>query len=580
LAGAALIAAAGFLAGTLVRTGRPAGAEPQGEIRFTVSHVPAVAPAEGEKAAAEFEYFEPPLALSPDGTKLVYSVRDPDGELRLYLREVDELEAKVIRGTENATGPFFSSDGESIGFSIGNELRVTRLAGGSPRTLARLVNFKGGAFTPDGHILFVPSADAGIMKIPVEGGELEVVTNPDPERGERTHRWPQLLPGGEILVTVGTSTIKTFDEANIAIWSPETRQLRTVIQGGTCGRLLPDGHLLYVREGSLLAVPFDMDRLEVSGAPEVVAEDVTEDPLTGAAAFAVSRNGTLAFVRGKHTELARLYSVDMSGRAKPLREEAGVFSDLDVSPDGRRLAVELDGANTQIWIYDLQRQAMSPLTFEWNNTGVRWTPDGQRIAYTRGRAGTSDLFWIPADGSGEPELLVASDLLKSAESWSPDGKALAYRQMDPHTKSDIWLLNMEDRSVRPFLKTPFSEFGAEFSPDGKWIAYTSNESGRVEVYVRPYPGPGGKWQISIDGGALSGWKPDGKSLLFHQDRGIFQVDVATEPSFVAGRPRRLFDLNLDVRGGAPLPDGSGFIFVAWQQTPSPPAEIQVIAHRR
>ncbi|MGD8376973.1 MAG: hypothetical protein PVF68_12600, partial [Acidobacteriota bacterium] len=575
-AGAVLLLAAGIAAGMLLRGTGTGTAEPTGEIRFLVR--PEIAPtteAEASPGPLGFPFFVPPVALSPDGTRLVYTVADENGP-RLYLRTLDRLEAEMIRGSEGAYSPFFSADGESVAFVVDGELRSVRVAGGTPRSLVSVGNFKGGTWTEDGRVLFAPTADTGIWAVPATGGDPVRLTEPDPERGERTHRFPDALPGGKaFLMTVGMATISTFNEANLAVWSEETG-LRVLIEGGMCGRFVSPGHLVYVRNGDLYAVPFDPDALEVTGTPEMVLPEVASDVLTGAAAFSVSRTGTLAAVRGSHSEAYQLWSLDMQGNASLVREESDYFADLDVSPDGRYLALEVDGANSDIWIYDREREAMSRLTFEWNNLNPLWTPDGKRIAYTRGRAGTGDLFWRAADGSGEPELLLAGDVQKLPESFSPDGSALAYEEISPQTGRDIWILNVEDRTAEPFVQTDFDERLPVFSPDGRWIAYVSNESGREEVFVRPYPGPGGKWQVSIDGGTAPNWSPDGRSLWFASEGTLVGVDVTTEPGFEAGRPKPLFTVDLPVRGGDPLPDGSGFMVVVRQETPEPAAEIQVL----
>jgi Tol biopolymer transport system component len=595
--GGILLAAAGVLLGRSLAPAEPVAEE----IRFTLSHAPLPVDAAGgsevvrrvEHAPRDleqllgqqrdqqpsFSHFVPPLAFSPDGKRLVYAVLDPDGVRRLYLREMDELEAAPIRGSEGAIGPFFSPDGEGIGFVASGELRTIRASGGTPRTLASIGNFKGGAWTADDQILFAPTADAGIFRIPADGGEPELLTMPDPERGERTHRWPQELPGGVgFLVTVGTSSITTFDDANIAVWSTEAGALHTVVEGGMCGRYLSTGHLLFARDNTLLKVPFDLERLEVTGRPEVIAENVVTDPLTGSASFALSREGSLAYVRGVKVEEYQIWTLGLDGTAERLGQETDYFADLDVSPDGRYLALEVDGANSDIWIYDLERRSRSRLTFEWNNLNPLWTPDGRHISYTRGRSGTGDLFWTLADGSGQPEELLAGEYLKLPESWSPDGKVLAYDQVMPQTGWDIWLLDMEERSSRVFLQTPFAERYAMFSPDGNWISYISDETGRPELFVRPYPGPGGKWQISIDGAEAGEWTPDGRSLLFATDQEIYRVSVDTTSGFRVGRPERLFATELSIRSGDLRHDGNGWFLVVVPDTPKPPTEVQVLAN--
>jgi Tol biopolymer transport system component len=268
----------------------------------------------------------------------------------------------------------------------------------------------------------------------------------------------------------------------------------------------------------------------------------------------------------------------MEGNSAPLIEEPDYFYYLAISPDGRSVALGVDGANVHLWIHDLERQARSRLTFEWNNLAPVWTPDGRHIAYTQGRAGTGDLFLIRADGGGEPEPLLANPFHKFPGSFSPDGTVLAFEQGDPGSGRDLWLLDMEKRTARTFLQTPFDETRPAFSPDGHWIAYSSNETGRTEVFVRPYPGPGGKWQVSVDGGFGHRWAPDGRSLLFTDGDSTYRARIDTASGFRAGRPEVLFQIELDVRTADLRPDGSGFIAIVEEHAEAPAAEIQVLVN--
>jgi serine/threonine-protein kinase len=586
VAGAVVLAAAGFLAGRALSPRGSTAPQTGGEVRFTLRHTPAAEAVSTssqdeadslDAAAASFDFGVPAVVISRDGRRLVYGIRDPDGVRRLYLREMGQLEAQPIRGTENGGSPFFSPDGEWVGFASRGELRTVRVTGGTPRSLTSIGSFKGAAWTDDEQILFAPNADAGIHRIPADGGEPEVLTHPDPELGERTHRWPQMLPDGKgFLVTVGMSDITTFDDADIAVWSAETGTLKTLVKGGMFAHYVDSGHLVFARDNSLFAAAFDLDSLEVIGRAELVVQDVVTDPLTGTAGFAVSRNSTLGYIHGKQIEAYTVRSLDMEGNAAPLIEELDYYYYVTVSPDGRRLALGVDGANVDIWIHDLERQARSRLTFEWNNLSPVWTPDGQHIAYTQGRAGTGNLFLLAADGGGKPEPLLANPFHKIAASFSPDGKVLAFEQTDPESGKDLWLLDMKERTARTFLQTPFAETRPMFSPDGRWIAYVSNETGRSEVFVRPYPGPGGKWQISVDGGYGHDWAPDGRSLFFSYRETVYRARIDTASGFRAGRPEVVFDTELDIRTGDLRPDGNGFIVIVEEEAEAPAAEIRVL----
>ena len=524
------------------------------------------------------------LALSPDGRRLAYVASGSATPQQLYVRAMDALEATPLAGTEGAYNPFFSPDGEWIGFATGGVLKKISVSGGAALTLCRLAGtVVGAAWGPDNTIVFPPSLSGALMKISAAGGEPHPFTTL--QQGESGHHWPQFLPDGKtVLFTVGVSN--TYDDAQIAVQRLDSSERKVLIRGGTFGRYVPTGpsaglgtgHLGYYRAGTIMAVPFDPVTLEVKGSASPVVEEVSGDPSSGVAHFSLSNTGSLAYLRGAPQSVTQtMVWVNRQGAATPLPAPPRAYRAPRLSPDGRQVAV---GISPDVWLYDIQRDTLTRLTFERNNasTGANWTPDGKRVGFPSDRAGPINLFWKPVDGSGPEERLTTSPNAQHASSFSPDGRFLAYTDIAPKTGSDIWILPMEgDRKPRVFLQTPFNESGEQFSPDGHWIAYVSNESGRLEVYVRPFPGPGGKWQISTEGGAELAWNPKGKELFFRtgaRKEKMMVVEYQTQPTFSAGKPRLLFEgnyiANTPANAGAfysVAPDGQRFLMT---KTPDQP----------
>jgi serine/threonine-protein kinase len=291
--------------------------------------------------------------------------------------------------------------------------------------------------------------------------------------------------------------------------------------------------------GILMAVPFDVGQLRVTGTPVPVVEGVLQDS-GGTAHYSVSATGSLVYVSGGAAAIQRrLVWVTRNGTEEPLAAPAQAYGYPRLSPDGRRIAVELD---SQIWLYDLSRDTLTRFTFEGKlNQSPGWTPDGKRIAFRSNKEGSSNLFWQLADGSGGLERLTTGQVTQNLTSWSADGQLLAFFENSPTMQRDIWVLRLSDRKAQPFLQTSFNEGAPSFSPDGRWLAYLSNESGRPEIYVQPYPGPGGKWQISTDGGSEPVWNRDGRELFYRSGNKMMAVQVTTQPSFSAGKPTTLFE---------------------------------------
>jgi Tol biopolymer transport system component len=325
-----------------------------------------------------------------------------------------------------------------------------------------------------------------------------------------------------------------------------------------------------------MAVPFDLQRLAVTGAAIPAVEGVLQSTFSGAAQYSVSATGSLVYVPGGfQSAQSKLVWVSRNGLEQLLAAPAHDYLNPRLSPDGHRVAVTITGQESQTWLYDLSRETLTRLTFEGNsNLYPTWTPYGKRIAFQSTKEGVRNIFWQLADGSGALEQLTTSEYTNTPHSWSPDGQLLAFAEITPTTGYDIWVLRLGDpsagsgqvRKAQPFLRTPFNESAPRFSPDGRWLAYISDESGRREIYVQPYPGPGGKWQISTEGGTEPVWNPNGRELFYRSGDKMMAVDIVTQPSFTAGKPRMLFEgPYTPAPGSVPYydvsPDGQRFLML-------------------
>jgi serine/threonine protein kinase/Tol biopolymer transport system component len=482
----------------------------------------------------------PVVALSPNGTHLAYVARQA-GTQQLYLRAMDSQEATLIQGTEGASSPFFSADGQWLGLFAEGKLKKVSLSGGAIMTLGNS-GFPGGAsWGNNGMIAFAPSIVSPLLEVPDVGGTPQLLTRF--EKGEITHRWPEFLPGGKAVHFASGPTATNWTNAQVAVYSAGTGERRNLGQGGTQPRYASSGHLVYAQGGSLMAMRFDPQRLTTMGAAVPVVEGVQQSPSTGAAQYSISATGSLVYVPGRvQATQSRLVWVNRNGTEQPLAAPVRAYRNPRLSPDGRHVATTIDELESNLWLYDLSRETLARFTFGGNyNSASAWTPDGKWIAFQSNKEGPRNVFWQRADGTGGLERLNISEHNQVPISWSPDGQLLAFLDVSPATGYDIWVLRMSDRKAQPFLQTLFNEGAARFSPDGHWLAYVSDESGNNEIYVQPYPGPGGKWLISAEGGAEPVWNPNGRELFYRGGDKMMAVDVATQPGFIAGKPRVLFE---------------------------------------
>jgi len=523
------------------------------------------------------------LAISPDGTHLAYIARQ-GGVQQIYLRAMDSLAANPLPGTDGAVNPFFSPDGQWVGFFTGGKVQKVPVTGGATLDLG-VVGATGGAgasWGSQGIIAIAPGATSPLLQVPGAGGPAQPLAQLG--KGDVTHRWPEFLPGGRaVLFTAGRSGI-TFSNAQIAALSVGTGERRDLVQGASNPRYALSGHLVYAQGGSLVAVSFDPQRLAVTGAATPVVEGVLQSPTTGAAQYSISATGSLVYVPGGiQGSQSRLVWVSRNGTEQILAAPPRSYTFPHLSPDGRRVAVSIIEQETQTWLYDLSRETLSRFTFEGRqNYNAVWTPDGKRVAFESNNTGPLNIFWQLADGGGGLERLTTSPYINAPVSWSPDGQLLAFGEINPTSGQNIWILRMNDRKALPFHRTGPNENEPRFSPDGRWLAYLSDESGRYEIYVQPYPGPGGKWQISTEGGTEPVWNPNGRELFYRNGDKMMAVDISTQPGFAASTPRMLFEGRYEqppvpVHNFDVSPDGQHFLMLKpVDQEQAAPTQINVV----
>jgi eukaryotic-like serine/threonine-protein kinase len=499
-----------------------------------------------------------PLALSPDGRQVAY-VAVGGGRAQLYHRRLDAFESRAIEGTDGARYPFFSPDGEWVAFFANGKLQRVSMQGGAPLAVCDTPTVgRGGAWADDGTIVFDPGT-AGLMRVAATGGTPTPVTSSDNAIDRQDLSWPHFLPGGrDLLVTLGRTGAT---DTRVAVLSLDTGVWRELGPGSQAQFLAP-GHLVYhaigVREGELHAAAFDLERGVLSGTPVSVLENVFRAPDSGAVYFAVAPNGTLVFARGGYGRT--LVRVDRAGQRTPLLDERRGYRMPALSPDGGSVALTIDPRPSQVWVYDISRKSRIPLATEGHNLSPLWTPDGRRIAYTSNAS--ADIYWRTADAGAPAERLLQRDGPQYASSWSSDGKLLVFHEGGPN-QYDIWSLPIGG-TPRPLIVTSASELGGRLSPDERWLAYESNESGRFEIYVRPFPNvTGGKWMISTSGGQRAVWGPDMKEVFYHAGSSMMRVAVdALGPSFKAGNAEPLFSGPFDMTStGYALAKDGRFIMV-------------------
>jgi serine/threonine-protein kinase len=520
----------------------------------------------------------PTVALSPDGLLLAF-VASTQGESRLYLRSLGDVTPRAVPGTEGASNPVFSPDGKEIAFFTSGRLKKTTLDGavstiseagsdGDPRGIAWL---------PDGTVVFASIAAGPLTQVPSTGGPARAITTLDEKKGERTHRWPAALPGGKLLFTVGTlGSPDNYDRATIEALDLSTGRRQVVLESASSARYAATGHLLFIRESVLYAVPFDVDSLTTRGTPVQVLRGVNGDTTTGASHLTVADNGTIAYASGTALAAAnRLVWVDRQGKTQPIGLPQGLYFDPRISPDGTRVAVTwqtLTAGNGDIWVSDLTRNTFTRLSFSEGALSPIWSADGKKIYYSSiaptGRQTT--IMRRPADGSREAERVAVLDSRAYLQAVTPDEKTLLLdvQVVGPSGgKGEIMTLALgENAKPQPLVTSVFDEYGGNWSPDRRWLAYQSDESGRAEVYVRDVSSGGGRWQISTTGGEEPHWSSDGRALYYRNESQLMAVAVDTRTTFAPKPPQVLFEGIYNLRSDTGIsyavgPSGDRFLMV-------------------
>jgi serine/threonine protein kinase len=533
----------------------------------------------------------PAMTISSDGRFVIFCATDfrsgRNAQSQLYMRKMGNPEIKPIVGTEGGNAPFLSPDNMWVGFWAAGKLKKIPVEGGIATTLCDAPIMLGASWGPDHSIIVANAAgqgfsrigpgqglsQTGLSKVSVDGGALETLTKPDMAKEEFSHRLPSFLPNGNAALF----TVMRFDadtRPRLALLRMDTRKYRILLEDAADGRYVSTGHLLFMRQGTLMAVRFDPTRMETFGQPVEVIKDVMQtlgifNNSTPSGQFSVSESGTLVYVNAGFDPDRKdsLVWVDQRGIEQPAATTQFSFQFPRLSPDGNKIAYIAFGRERQVWVYDLIKGTNSRLTSDGRATFPIWSPDGKRILFMWHRALSGNLYWQSYDGSSPMERLTNSPYFQLPSSWSVDGKTVVFVEDHPETGSDIYVFDVTTRTAKPFLNSPFEETYPALSPDGRWLAYSSNESKQVQVYVRPFPTSNLKYQISNGGGAHPLWSKDGKQLFYRWNDQVWAVDVnETERELATSKPRLLFEKpgyrgSTNVRDWDISPDGKRFLMV-------------------
>ena len=540
------IAAAAGLAGTWMLRSPTPGAAASGMVHLS-ARLPATHRLHIESNLDEHNI----LAISPDGSTIVFDAGESGDAPQLFLRRLADGVTVPIPGTENATNPFFSPNGLWVGFFARGKLKKVALAGGQPIELCDVGLPRGGAWGPDGTIVFAPTTTSGLLRISAEGGTPVELTVPDSQANERTHRWPAFLPGGrEVLFTVGTADKPgSYEDSRIDAVSLDDGTRRTLLSGASIARPLPSGDLLLGRLEQILRLELEPGAVPNARNAVPVLDGVAGIPTSGVVFFDVAANGTLVYVDAD--PLAHEFDLGWIGRdgsIEPLPLPARQYHVPAVSPDGSRIAVGIGfarGGASDVWIHDVPRGTFSRLTLDGRSTAPVWSPDGRRVAFgTVHPDGGDAIAWKAIDGSGDIDYLARFEdsIARQPVGFSPDGRFLLFQEDGGVGRSvDQLVLSVADGTIRPLAQTDAIEMHPAVSPDGRWLAYVSDETGTPGIFAQAFPGPGGRWQIS-ESGYVPRWSRDGRELYFEDEGKMYVVPVQTGPSFTFGTPRELFEM--------------------------------------
>jgi serine/threonine-protein kinase len=477
----------------------------------------------------------PAVIISPNGTRLVFVSQGEDGIARLFIRLLDEAKAAQLPGTEDASSPFFSPDGQWVGFFAQGKLKKTRIDGGEPISLCDASNGRGASWSEDNSIVASLDPGVGLSQVPVEGGKAVALTKLNPETGEKTHRWPYVLPGGKTAVFVASKQSGAYEDGSIMAVSLKDHRTKMLIDhAGSYPRYLPSGHLIYITKGTLLAVRFDAERLETQGTPTLL-EEVSGNRNLGDAQIDLARNGSMVYRKRTENRLT-IQWLHADGRLDPAGFDPGIFQQPRLSADGTRLVLlENQGWSADLWAFDLTRHSKTRLTNGLSPSFPLLSPDARYLVFQV----PNGMFWTRVDGTGSPQPFTKSKSPQVPLAFTPDGARLLYSEMNGDGETDVRLLAVENGPGGPragesqsFLKLPTQNDFAEFSPDGRWLAYSGAESGRYEVRVLSFPDKATSLQVSNGGGTMPFWSRTGDALFYRAD------------------DQRIMAVNCRVRGGS------------------------------
>lgn len=514
--------------------------------------------------------------ISPDGRHIAFAGSTDEGGQMLWVHSLDSLIPRALAGTEGARFPFWSPDGRYIAFFAGETLRKIEHSGGSAQILcevplgqdgvpSRIGEGRGGIWGPHGAIAFGTRRD-GLYSVSEAGGVATPLTSLDSSRGDLSHRWPHFLPDGRHFLFVAEGPQE--QQGSVYLGSLDSTDTRLILNDWSNTVHVRPGYLLFVRDEMLMAQPFDVQKSEVTEQAFPMVEPMGYSAAFGLGRFSTSEDGVLAYHQGLgHMQLVW---VDQQGEEEALAARPGIYRSPQLSPDGTRLVITVEeSGNRDVWTWDLSRETLTRVTFDAAaDTYPLWTPDGSGVVFRSTREGALDhLFWKAAGGIGQARQLTTDSKRPTPYSFSPDGTELVFAERSPETKWDLYVMSMEGgrHTSRLLLQTPFDEMQPVVSPDGRWIAYMSDESGRREVYARPFPKvETGKWQISRDGGFSPVWGREGTSLFYRSGEAMMMVTVGTSPDFRAGNPEVLFTGRYFAGSGRQYdisPDGRRFLML-------------------
>jgi serine/threonine-protein kinase len=544
-------------------------------------------------AALEINNLDRDLTITPDGSRIVYI--GGTGGTTLFVRALDQLDATPLARIGGPRSPFVSPDGQWVGFIDGSAvLKKISITGGPAVTVGQLNGTSRGAtWSPDGSIIIASSsATTGLLRIGPAGGEPTVLTRPDRARGEADHLWPRILPGGQAVLFTITATTGGLDAASVAVLDLGTGTQTTLVRGGTDAHYVASGHLVYGAGGSLRAMAFDLAKLAVVGPPVQVLPQVLTGQF-GSVDVAVANDGTLVYVPGRMSSTQRtLVWVDRQGQETPIAAAARAYTYPRVSPDGTRIAVFSADQDNDIWLWDVVRATLTPVTFDPGlDTFPVWRADGRRLFFASERAGARNLFGQAADGTGALERLTESPNSQNPTAISPDSTRLVFTGLTTSTGEDVMALQLEGaHKVMALVQTPSAERNGIISPDGRWLAYEANDSGQLEIYVRPFPEvTGGHWQVSTAGGTRPLWARNGQELFYlAPDGALMHVGVERSQTWAVTVPTRLIKEGYFTVPGGFLgrtydvsPDGKRFLMIksgGGTESTSAPTSLVVVQH--